>query len=423
MKIQPKFSLLIIVSLVLFSCDFANKESKDYKPVIANNDNNIALNNPDKLAWEQFIELNKPVDPDKPDGSVIWENWALAYNVFGNPHKAPSWEEAIKTPDSLINQPKGLIQQKIVDDLLVDGDLTMQFDPTEPSERMGGLNETRFNKVVYDFIVDSSLYYQEGIEKFMKNKIILDLPTEAKEVKAVWDTISKKDIGKFHYAIQETTEGKIYWGLVALHIISKEIPQWTWATFEHTDNPRLKEAENDPILKSIDKFGRKNGVISDELEKLFMENNMSQKWRNYILRGTQTNFVDFKGNPTILANTFTENRFLYTSSCITCHSMATLGSSLTFEELPKAVQDTIKYGKIKKNIEEAKNHFNRLSFVEKVLPEPDPNTNESILMYIGSPNPKWFDTTYVSGRKDTYKQLDFMWSFFRAKRRNPYKAE
>jgi hypothetical protein len=48
-------------------------------------------------------------------------------------------------------------------------------------------------------------------------------------------------------------------------------------------------------------------------------------WRYYNLRGTQTDFVDASGQPTLLANTLIESDFQKSSSCITCHALASRG--------------------------------------------------------------------------------------------------
>jgi hypothetical protein len=410
------FIFIATAVVIVNSCTENHKE-----PVTTSDDQNPAMNNPDQFAWKMFVEINQPAIPNKPDSSVVWETWALARLVFDDPNNVPVWEQTIKSNQELKGFDFNPIQQQKISKFFRD-DFKVMFDPSEPSPRIGGLSETRFNKPVFDFIVKNNLYYQEGIETYLKDKEILDLPIAAKEIKAVWDTIKEVNKDKYHYVVQVNVKGeKIYWGLTGLHIISKDIPQWTWATWEHVDNPRLPEIEKDPLLKSVDKFGRKDGKISPELEKLFNDNKMASKWKNYILRGTQTNFATFTGVTTILANTRTENRFLYTSSCITCHARATIGSTLNFSDLPMEVQDSIKYATNPAEKLAAEHYFNSLGFVEKVLEKPDPTTGERVLMYVGNPKPEWFQTIYTSGKKDTYKQLDFMWSFSRAKRKTPYK--
>ena len=420
-------SIFIIATAIILinACNNNPTPTPPNTPPTSNQDfdKNPAMNNPDKFAWELFIQISKPADTNKPDSSAIWENWALARNVFKDPNHAPSWEEASKSDPNLKSMDFLPLQQQRISKFLIE-DFKMEFSPDEPSPRIGGLSETRFNKPVYDFIIQHDLYYQEGIEKYISDKKILDLPISAMEIKAVWDTIKPENKDKYHYVIQTNAKGeKTYWGLTGLHVISKDIPQWTWATFEHVDNPRLSEVDKVESLKSRDNFGRVAGKVSKELEELFSKNNMPGVWRNYILRGTQTNFTSTSGTINLLANTRTENHFVYSSSCITCHSRATIGSTLIFSDLPKDVQDSIKFAKDPENKLEAENYFGTLGFVEKRLNNPDPISGERVIMFTGFPKPEWYEKTYKSGKNETLKQLDFMWSFTRALRRTPYKEK
>jgi hypothetical protein len=49
------------------------------------------------------------------------------------------------------------------------------------------------------------------------------------------------------------------------------------------------------------------------------------KWQYYSLMNVQTAFVDGSNNPTLLSNTQMETYFQQASSCITCHSLASIG--------------------------------------------------------------------------------------------------
>jgi len=175
---------------------------------------------------------------------------------------------------------------------------------------------------------------------------------------------------------------------VALHIITKDLPNWTWATFEHEDNECLGEAEKNPALKSVDRYGRNpDGSISKELKDDFIKNGMPPKWNYYKLRGTQIDFTKSTGDTIILGNTYTENGFTTSSSCITCHSRATVGAYLGNGKL------------------------NKLNVFE---------SRDPLLGSVGSPNPRWFYEYKENGSKEMkFLQTDFMWSIpFRVKRKS-----
>ena len=128
---------------------------------------------------------------------------------------------------------------------------------------------------------------------------------------------------------------------------------------------------------------------------------MPIKWNYYRLRGTQTDFTDPMGKPIVLANTKIEDGFMLTSSCITCHARATV-SALTPDLKPQGIHQ-----------------YNRLpifKFTDGGPGEPG---------VIGAINPNLFFAEYNGIPVDTllktlkpkYVQTDFMWSFFRAKRK------
>ena len=106
--------------------------------------------------------------------------------------------------------------------------------------------EVHRNKVTFDYIVENGLWYREGIAAFFDKAAkavgddvdfaskTVNLPRASIEVKANWIVIDEKDKPKFHW--NYNGEGQLL-GLVAMHIISKDLPNWFWCTFEHVDNP------------------------------------------------------------------------------------------------------------------------------------------------------------------------------------------
>jgi hypothetical protein len=377
-KIVSGFILTSFSIILYYSCN--QKEAA--KPKGQSAETNPAMSSPDKFAWQLFIELNQPSANNS--SITLWESWALAKCVFDNPDQVPTWETV--TPKILEN-PESLPLQQLE---RLNLNPKVLFDPNAPSA-----NETRMNKPAFDFIVGNNLYNAEGLEAFYTSNKKIDLPVESREVKAVWDTISISDTGKYHYAIAKN--GK-YYGLVSLHIITKDVPNWFWTTFEHVDNFEKSDEfkNNKALLASKDSYGYDvDDKLSENLKKDFDKNHMASKWKNYRLRGTQTGFTDPMGKPIILANTVTEQGFMLSSSCVTCHSRATVGINPDFK--PRRF-----------------NAYFRL-----------PIFKENDQGFIGSTEPANFYKEYLGKRGDTliqtgkpeFIQTDFMWSFFRAKRK------
>jgi hypothetical protein len=260
------------------------------------------------------------------------------------------------------------------------------------------------NKPMWEFTFRNNLYNQEGIIQVFNNnsaninqsasgppyrldnssKVLseIDYPIQAVMIKSNWvseidaqrlkitdnPAHVKMDI-KGPYTDNNGTVWKKgrYW-LVALHISSKDTPNWVWATFEHVGNPGrcdftgcndsfgFPSADPDigagqaknytaPHIKCDDLplpsfvFDNGNpyasGQPSAALSSVFHDLGIGTKdnvsgipsyadkaWLNYRLKGSQVQFTDSMGRPTHLANSITEGGFVSSSSCITCHARA-----------------------------------------------------------------------------------------------------
>jgi hypothetical protein len=118
---------------------------------------------------------------------------------------------------------------------------------------------------------------------------------------------------------------------------------------------------------------------------MMQQGGLPPAWLNYRLDGAQIDFTDATGRPILLGNSITEDGFVATSSCITCHARSTIGPRIA--------------GQAKAN---------RLSVFKSTSPLISDN---------GAPDPTWY---YVDPRKPAtrkYLQLDFLWSLRNAKRR------
>jgi hypothetical protein len=136
--------------------------------------------------------------------------------------------------------------------------------------------------------------------------------------------------------------------------MTKQIPNWTWATWEWSDNTPDKPNGNpgrSDWYGSHDSFGAlykdpsgkmigfqapsadrgkpyPSGTITADLLALFKNagysNEWQKEWSNYRLKGSQIDFTDATGVPVVLGNSVTEDGFVQTSSCMTCHGNAAI---------------------------------------------------------------------------------------------------
>ena len=322
---------------------------------------NAAMQDPDRVAWQIFTDLNTPVSPGSP--VPFWRSWPEQAEVFPanpKPKQPPQWSVISGVEEFFRGRPSLQHVQR--------GDAA-PFVAGAKSNPCAALNtaqseEVRINQDAFKYIVDNDLWYIQGKAARFKSGEVINFPTTAREVKANWIPISSKD--KTRYVWTMDSKGNL-WGLVAMHFLSKEIPNWVWATFEHASNPCYSK-----FLQAQDSFGlTSNGQPSPALLAMFKKGGLDVGvYSNYRLDGAQVTFTDSEGRPIILGNSVTEFGFQTTASCMTCHARATTDASGS-----------------------------------KSLSVFDSN-NQS---YHGVPDPNWYYSSFHPLTR-TFMQTDFMWS-------------
>jgi hypothetical protein len=294
----------------------------------AQSDPNPAMNNPDKLAWTLFLSVNADAKTSGNNNS-LFETWASDGDTF---RTTPVWPTT-PAPLALKSRALGLVLQRV-----------HPGRPFVPEAVPGGAatEETRRNKPDFDFIVQNNLYKVSGLKAAFAGNKPLSFPVDSLEVKANWVEVdhlkefngfsgTHEDAAKVYHV--NSAGGKKY-ALVAMHVISKLVPNWTWATFEHKDNPGRCD-----VLGCKDAFGAQQPVVPPlspveskqhypdcvktlDLMALFRQANLDQAYANYCLKGSQTDFTDATGLSIRLGNSVTENGFVSQASCMSCHSRA-----------------------------------------------------------------------------------------------------
>lgn len=360
-----------------------------------------ALDWPSKHAWNLFIMLNHPAmdkkfgrgvpDCTRPFGSPgstsVWETWRNADSevYLSDGREPPEWNDT-----SLPDEKPGKVPQ--LQPLVGAGRPGILFSPTDGIfHDSGGFGETRLNRSTYEFVRRECLFSRDGQQRYAKavedgKKSGIQFPPDSIEVKAAWIDFAERlipaDKQQTYYAAE--FQGKKY-GLVALHILTKDVPNWFWATFHHKDNPSN-------TFETPDTFGM----------PLMVKGTV---WENYRPGGTQTDFTLPDGTAAMLSDHFVEFAF-QRSSCITCHATATISQNTP---LPAA-------------------QARALCAMTPTLPALglDPvvcrgligekafeTGTDKLLMERGVPDPEWFK----KDGKPFYLQTDFVYSIpFRGKR-------
>lgn len=332
-----------------------------------------------------------------PGTTSVWETWRNAGSevYLSNGAEPPDWQD-----NGLPDEKPGIVPPKVVDASgqavqslhglgRMPTGIQPMFSPDGIFDNQGGFGETRLNKATYDFIRSQCLYSVEGDQRYAqavidRKKPPITFPTDSIEVKAAWLDLQKENIPQEKWRTYYTADykGRKY-GLVTLHILTKDMPNWFWASFHHKDAPANPYEVNDT-------FGEPK-ILADTV------------WKNYRLGGTQTDFVYPSGGATILSDHYVEFGF-QRSSCMTCHATATI--SPTFA-MPKAQQKAVC-----SITPDSPGAGLPLSTCRKILGDDAFKTGTNdLLVERGAPDHHWFE----KDGKPYFLQTDFVYSIpFRA---------
>ncbi|HEX8500744.1 MAG TPA: hypothetical protein VF659_09145 [Pyrinomonadaceae bacterium] len=367
-------------------------------PQAAGTPTNPAMTDPDQFVWRAFVQMIQPAPGMSPPAQgdstpVIWETWATDEDTFpgnGNPN-APCFpnnpdpaHSCPAPPPSLRKRLHGIKQQQLITltqsrNTRLSGAaraaaatgargllsratvrqareaanaITPASAPVSPLRSAPApranvraaaaptpgptpFEEVTRNLASFNFIRENNLYTAAGLDQQFSNNFVVEFPRDAVETKAVWVPLTQiPGANPSHY--HTTTVGGTRFALVAFHIMTKDTPNWVWATWEHEDN-----AGRCDYMGCHDDFGvtpadvapnpqtgnpYTPGTLTPALQALMQ--NIGPEWQHYRLKGAQVEFADPTGQPLMLGNSVTEGPFIQTSSCITCHAMATTSPTL-----------------------------------------------------------------------------------------------
>jgi hypothetical protein len=325
--------------------------------------------NKDQVAWDLFI--NAVISAGIPNvQAAYFETWASDADVFSfTPHwPAPPVSGAPVTkrlqPSVLRAVRTGMHGLPTGRPAIVGAPgpttnpCTAPPPPADWNFPAGGCiaEEVRRNLASYNYIVTPpgiGMNTQPGMKKLYAAGTTVDFPPEAVEVKADWVPVqyvmqwipgmtSTQLVEQNYYTnFAPGTPGAppVEYALFSVHISSKWLPNWVWASFEHQLN--LGRCDT---MGCLDAYGTTQPAVSPNLAAsnttypactktpaLVAAMNaagLAPQWQNYCLKATQINFTNpAASNNAILAGDSVTERVLAgvpieQSSCITCHAYA-----------------------------------------------------------------------------------------------------
>lgn len=350
--------------------------------------------NSDEFIWRLFTQFAAPAPGAHPP-SALFETWASDADTFS---LTPSWPGA-EAPRKF--------QRSVLATLKARGGGPVDVACKPPAgAAVGGFpttgsastcipspciaEEVRRNKPQFDYIVNNGLNTKAGLAAAYAKSFDVQMPTTSISVKGDWVPVqsllqwipelgSVKRIRELYYT---GMSNNVEYAVVALHVSSRQNPNWVWGTFEHQMNPGRCDD-----LGCYDSFGAVKDVVAPNrnaintqygackktpaLLALMQEAKLSPVWDNYCLKSSQVDFVAPDGTPYALGNSVIErivgNGTVVASSCISCHVYASFDATGT---PPQAAQSMLVFNPTGAPIEAALAGAHKFDFMWGVVLAP-----------------------------------------------------
>jgi hypothetical protein len=280
---------------------------------------------PEQTAWQLFVAATCPAGTQYP--YVVWENWKEQDQIY-----QPS-TTVITTQNSISRFHVSPLAKKLAQGQLLPNVANQNCNSQTWTGRTI-CEEARLNPDSEAYVVSNGLTTLAGQQKFVNAGSTFEFTPPSIEIKADWIQLGSCALTPPAGVHVEDIGGTCY-ALAGIHVISKLIDKWVWATFEPQNsvtNPRRCQ-----VLGCTDNWGStpttSSGANTDltlALAALMKEANLTPEWSNYRLDGVQIDFVDSKNNPTLLGNSIIEGEnagdpsIMTSSSCISCHALSAI---------------------------------------------------------------------------------------------------
>jgi hypothetical protein len=316
--------------------------------------------NIDETAWQLLVAATCPVNA-KQYPFVVWENWIEQAQMYpADPSKGlfvPNAQAQEMTATHLLHgSPFALLRHPklatVVPGLLGGADQNCNAAGAPPPGQPKTLTiceEVRLNGAAEDYIAGNSFWNRAGQTAAAIAGDDIQFPAPAVEYKADWiqtatliDLTTKKpfsgDCSKLPTGFAQSIHVEMVNGncfaLAGMHLISKLLNQWIWATFEaqFTATNPLRCM----VLSCIDMFGSNpvqtygfSTLQTAQLKNLMVAAGLAPEWFNYRLDATQVGFF----NPGLSGNSIIEGENvgmpLSQASCISCHAVSSIENNGT----------------------------------------------------------------------------------------------
>ena len=302
----------------------------------------------EETAWQLFVAANCSAG----GGQLVWEKWIEQQQLY--PASGKVGPALAATPAKRLH---GSPLARVAEARARIVGPNLALTPTSQCNTMNGpppnvkpnatiCEEVHLSPEAAFYVTSNGYQVRSGQETAAQNGANIQFPTAAVEVKVDW--IPASDFTTpFTCAAPpagihvEMIEGVCY-AMAGIHISSKLLNDWLWATFEPQSmltNPlRCITFGNctdpwgsDPAVST----GGAGGFtqLTPSLREMMTQANLPPEFLNYRLDGVQIQFTTGNGQPTYLGNSIIEGENVgmtkNTASCITCHSVSSIENNGT----------------------------------------------------------------------------------------------
>ena len=307
-----------------------------------------------ETAWRIWVAAACPVNQNEYP-FVVWENWLEQAQMYPlNPAKVlkvpNSLAKTTASPRLLHASPLALVKNPglgiTVPGLLggADQNCNAASIPPKDQPKLVICEEVREGGSTEDYIAGTNIWNRRGQMQLASTRGEIQFPKSSVEIKADWIELSSIGLScdtlppGFRNSIHvEMINGNCF-ALAGMHLISKLLDKWIWATFEPQNS--ITNPNRCKVLGCRDVFGSMpvttkgaSTQLTPQLDSLMTAAHLAPEWKNYRLDAVQIHFVGEGGNPTLLGNSIIEGENagvpLKESSCISCHAVSSVKSDGT----------------------------------------------------------------------------------------------
>ena len=293
---------------------------------------------PEETAWRLFVAANCPANA----GKVVWENWIEQADLY----------PAGGGPAMMARRPGGRLHgSPLAIALAHHGQGQLALTPATQCNAMRGppknvvatqiCEEVHINPAAASDITKAGYQRRPAQAAAAQKGVDMQFTKPGIEVKVDWIPASDFNPAfsctKPPAGVRTEMFGGVCYAMAGMHISSKLLKDWVWATFEPqsmltnplrciTFGPCHDGWGSVPAVSNGGTAGFTKQTLP--VQQLMQQAKLAPAYSNYRLDGVQITFTTPDKKPTYLGNSVIEGENVgmtrNTASCITCHSVSTV---------------------------------------------------------------------------------------------------